>query len=507
MRINDNRGDIMNKKSMKLSLNALILMIFTSVFGFANIPRSFYLMGYAAVPWYIISAIVFFIPYAFIMAEYGSAFKKESGGMYSWMEKAVGAKYAFVGTFMWYASYIVWMVNVSSTIWIPLSNAIFGSDKTSSWAIFGLNSTEVLGILGALWIIFVTFIAIKGVERITKITSIGGTFVAILNVVLIIGAILVVILNSGEFAEPINNIINTFTISPNPDYKSIIQILSFITFAIFAFGGLEVLGGLVDQTKDAERTFPKAIIIAATIISIGYAIGIFACGMFTNWNNILSGDNVNLSNVAYILMNNLGVQIGYAIGLSESASIQMGLWVARFVGISMLLALTGAFFTLTYSPLKTLLSGAPKEVWPGKLGEIKNDMPVKGMYVQGIIVIIIILLVSFGGKGAKEFFRILVLMTNVAMTIPYLFLAAAFPKFKKKQLEGEVDKAYMFYKTYGSAVFVSIMICLMVGFANVFTIIEPAINGKISDTIIMIAGPVSFSIIALILFSLYEKKK
>lgn len=507
MRINDNRGDIMNKKSMKLSLNALILMIFTSVFGFANIPRSFYLMGYAAVPWYIISAIVFFIPYAFIMAEYGSAFKKESGGMYSWMEKAVGAKYAFVGTFMWYASYIVWMVNVSSTIWIPLSNAIFGSDKTSSWAIFGLNSTEVLGILGALWIIFVTFIAIKGVERITKITSIGGTFVAILNVVLIIGAILVVILNSGEFAEPINNIINTFTISPNPDYKSIIQILSFITFAIFAFGGLEVLGGLVDQTKDAERTFPKAIIIAATIISIGYAIGIFACGMFTNWNNILSGDNVNLSNVAYILMNNLGVQIGYAIGLSESASIQMGLWVARFVGISMLLALTGAFFTLTYSPLKTLLSGAPKEVWPGKLGEIKNDMPVKGMYVQGIIVIIIILLVSFGGKGAKEFFRILVLMTNVAMTIPYLFLAAAFPKFKKKQLEGKVDKAYMFYKTYGSAVFVSIMICLMVGFANIFTIIEPAISGKISDTIIMIAGPISFSIIALILFSLYEKKK
>lgn len=507
MRINDNRGDIMNKKSMKLSSNALILMIFTSVFGFANIPRSFYLMGYAAVPWYIISAIVFFIPYAFIMAEYGSAFKKESGGMYSWMEKAVGAKYAFVGTFMWYASYIVWMVNVSSTIWIPLSNAIFGSDRTSSWTIFALNSTEVLGILGALWIIFVTFIAIKGVERITKITSIGGTFVAILNVVLIIGAILVVILNSGEFAEPINNIINTFTISPNQDYKSIIQILSFITFAIFAFGGLEVLGGLVDQTKDAERTFPKAIIIAATIISIGYAIGIFACGMFTNWNNILSGDNVNLSNVAYILMNNLGVQIGYAIGLSESASIQMGLWVARFVGISMLLALTGAFFTLTYSPLKTLLSGAPKEVWPGKLGEIKNDMPVNGMYVQGIIVIIIILLVSFGGKGAKEFFRILVLMTNVAMTIPYLFLAAAFPKFKKKQLEGEVDKAYMFYKTYGSAVFVSIMICLMVGFANVFTIIEPAISGKISDTIIMIAGPVSFSIIALILFSLYEKKK
>lgn len=34
----------------KLTLVSLILMIFTSVFGFANMPRAFYLMGYAAIP-------------------------------------------------------------------------------------------------------------------------------------------------------------------------------------------------------------------------------------------------------------------------------------------------------------------------------------------------------------------------------------------------------------------------------------------------------------------------
>lgn len=62
----------------KLNLTALILMIFTSVFGFANMPRSFYLMGYAAIPWYMLSAVVFFIPYAFMMAEYGAAFKKKA---------------------------------------------------------------------------------------------------------------------------------------------------------------------------------------------------------------------------------------------------------------------------------------------------------------------------------------------------------------------------------------------------------------------------------------------
>ena len=69
-----------NKQMSKMTLVALILMIFTSVFGFNNIPRAFFLMGYSAIPWYIFGAIAFFIPYAFMMAEYGAAYKEEKGG-------------------------------------------------------------------------------------------------------------------------------------------------------------------------------------------------------------------------------------------------------------------------------------------------------------------------------------------------------------------------------------------------------------------------------------------
>ena len=52
-----------NEKQKKLTLITLILMIFTSVFGFANMPRSFYLMGYGAMPWFILGGITFFIPF------------------------------------------------------------------------------------------------------------------------------------------------------------------------------------------------------------------------------------------------------------------------------------------------------------------------------------------------------------------------------------------------------------------------------------------------------------
>src|SRR5699024_12779307 len=43
----------------KMSLIGLILMIFTSVFGFANSPSAYYLMGYSAIPFYIFSALLF----------------------------------------------------------------------------------------------------------------------------------------------------------------------------------------------------------------------------------------------------------------------------------------------------------------------------------------------------------------------------------------------------------------------------------------------------------------
>lgn len=72
----------------KMSLIGLILMIFTSVFGFANSPSAYYLMGYSAIPFYIFSALLFFIPFALMMAEMGAAYRKEEGGIYSWMNIA-----------------------------------------------------------------------------------------------------------------------------------------------------------------------------------------------------------------------------------------------------------------------------------------------------------------------------------------------------------------------------------------------------------------------------------
>ena len=491
-----------SKETQKLTLIAFVLMIFTSVFGFNNIPRSFYLMGYGAIPWYLLSGLTFFIPFAFMLAEFGSAFKKEKGGIYSWMSKSVGPKYAFVGTFMWYASYIIWMVNISNAIWIVFSNAIFGKDTTATWTLFGLNSTQTIGVLGVIWVLVVTFTATKGLDKIKKVTNAGGVAVALLNIVLLVGALAVLIGNGGQLAQPIVDT-SSFVNSPNPSYGTPLAVFSFLVFALFAYGGIEVVGGLVDETQNPEKTFPKGIILASIIIAVGYSLGIFLVGIFTNWSQVLSGKSVHMGNVGYVVMNNLGYQLGTAFGASQASALTMGAWMARFVGVSMVLALSGAFFTLAYAPLKQIIEGTPKELWPGKMSVVEDGMPRNAMWIQCVVVIAFILLVSFGGDAAAKFFNKLVLMTNVAMTLPYMFISGAFYAFKKNR---DIQKPFEIFKSKGSALLWTVIVTFTVGFANFFTIIQPAMEGDLSSTLWSIGGPLFFAIVALLMYWNYERK-
>ncbi len=495
-------------KEKKLGLMSLILMIFTSVYGFNNIPRSYYLMGYAAIPWFVISGILFFIPFAFMVAEFGSAFREETGGMYSWMEKSVGPKYAFIGTFMWYTSYVLWMVNVSSGIWVPVSNLIFGEDCTANWSFFGselLSGSRLLGLMAIVFFIFITYFDSKGIDKISKVTSIGGTAVLAINIMVVIGSIVMIIARHGRLEQPFAGM-ESLTVPLNVAYQgSPIMILSFIVYALFAYGGIEAVGGLVDKTENPKKNFPKGIVMAAIVIVIGYAFLIMLVGSFTNYNQILGADNITLGNVSYVIMSNFAAAFGRAFGATEATQIALAHGFARIYALIMLLALMGAMFTLVYSPLKQIIDGTPDELWPGKMGVIEKDgMPKNAMWIQCAIVCVMIFLVSFGGDTMQQFFLILTAMVNVGMTVPYTFISMAFPKFKKMK---NVDRSFVVFKTQKSANIWSAIVTLLLIFANAFAIIQPALDGDIKTTIWSLSGPVIFGLVAYIIYTRYEKKQ
>jgi Amino acid transporters len=491
---------MMNQTLKKMSLTGLILMIFTSVFGFANSPSAFYLMGYSAAPFYILSAIFFFIPFALMMAEMGSAYRKEEGGIYSWMNNSVGPRFAFIGTFMWFSSYVVWMVSTAAKVWVPFSTFLYGSDQTQVWSFAGLSPTQAVGILAVCWMLLVTFVASKGINKIAKVTAVGGIAVMCLNLVLLVVSVAILGLNGGHFAEPIN-----FVASPNPGYQSGLAMLSFVVFAIFAYGGIEAVGGLVDKTENPERNFAKGIVFAAIVISIGYALAIVLWGVSTNWQQVLSNRTTNLGNITYVLMHSLGETLGHAMNLSPEATTALGIWFARITGLSMFLAYTGAFFTLIYSPLKAIVQGTPKALWPAAVTRLNNNgMPETAMWSQCLLVSLFILLVSFGGDTASAFYNKLTLMANVSMTLPYLFLALAFPFFKAK---AGLERPFVIFKTRVSTLLATSVVVLIVAFANIFTVIQPVIEANDwSSALWMVGGPVFFSLLAMGIYENYRRR-
>jgi amino acid transporter len=482
----------------KLTTIPLALMLFAAVYSFVS-PSIFYLMGYSSIPIYIIAAIVFFIPFAFMIIEYGAAFKIEKGGIYSWMEKSVGEKYALTTMFMWYSAVIVFLVSLSSVFWIRFSALLFGKDTTASWGLLGLNSPQTTGVLAIAFVIVMTFIATKGLEQIARIGSIGGVAGLLLNLILILGAIMILIAKNGVFAEPVS--IHALLHSPNPGYSSILAVISFVTYAVLSYGGLEFSGGYVDKTEHPETTFPKAILICAFLITIAYSVGVVLIGIFTNYQTFIS-QGANLGNAVIVVMNNLGYELGLVFGLTEESSILAGEWMTRLYSLSFILMVFGQLATVLFSPVRQLIEGTPPKFWPKRIAEIEDGMPKRAMWIQCSLIIAFLVLVSFGGAAASMFFNMVILSAAVALSVPYMLIAIAFPIFKKKT---EIKKPITFFKSNKSSLIWTIIVVCSVGFANVITVIMPALSGDVFSSVIMLAGPVVFSVIALLLYRRYKK--
>ena len=487
----------------KLGMGAIIMMIFNTVFGSGNASTGFYLMGYAAIPWYILFAATFFIPYALMCSEFGSAFPDAKGGIYSWMEKSVSPKYAFVGTFIWFAAYIIWMVNGGSSMAISFSTMLFGKDTTPDWALGPLHGPALCSLIGCLYVIVTVMIGSKAFGIIKKVAAFGGAVLFARLIWFIASKIIVwLFVFHGQFAQPLTW--ESLWVSPNPGYQSPIALCSFGVFAIFAYGGLEAIGGLADKAKDPAHEFPKALIGAAIGITFGYFLFLLQQGMVFNWDQVFGSGEIHLGNFGLFSSNFVYSEFFKLFGMSQAASEEAASWLIRALSWLAQCSWLGAWFTLMYSPLKQLIEGTPKEIWPGKLGVIDEEgMPRNAMMAEMIIVCIFVLAIGFGGDAMASFYNVLTIMTNVGMTLPYLFVAGAFPGFKKIQ---GLKRPYVAFKSKTAIIIATILTVGSLIFANGFAMIEPLLDGDTYTFFWTIFGPLFFGAIAFILYTMYENK-
>ena len=77
----------------KITWGTLALMAFSTVWGFGNIVNGFvYFNGVQVIFSWLLMFALYFIPYALMVGELGSAFKKTGGGVSGWLHETTNAK-------------------------------------------------------------------------------------------------------------------------------------------------------------------------------------------------------------------------------------------------------------------------------------------------------------------------------------------------------------------------------------------------------------------------------
>ncbi|MCP1102838.1 APC family permease [Aequitasia blattaphilus] len=445
----------------------LAFMAFTGVWGFGNVINGFSEYGglKAILPWLIIFAL-YFVPYALMVGELGSAFKDAGGGVSSWIQSTIGARMAY------YAGWTYWIVHMPYISQKPNSVLI-----ALSWVVFQDSRISEMNTLTMQLICFGIFIlalvlARRGISILKKLASVAGMamfVMSILYIVLMMAAPAI----AGDQTIAIDWSLKTFM----PKFD--VAFFTSFSILVFSVGGCEKISPYVNKMKDPSKDFAKGMIAMTVMISICAILGTVAMGMMFDSNNI-PGDL--MTNGAYYAFEKLGSY--YHVG-------------KFFVILYALTNLTCQFAVLIMSidaPLLMLLDSADEEYIP-KFFFKRNQY---GAYVNGhilvfIIVGLLIIIPAFGIGSVDQLVRWLIRVNAVCMPLRYLWVFVAYIALKKQA--DKFPTEYHFVKGKGLGIFFGGWCFLITAAA--------CIGGIYSENpfelILNIATPVVFILLGLIM--------
>ncbi|GFH41735.1 glutamate/gamma-aminobutyrate family transporter YjeM [Lactococcus hodotermopsidis] len=468
----------------------LVLVIATTVFSFSSSTTAFFTMGLKSLIWLAVAAVFYFLPFAIINSEFTSAYPKSQSSLYDWLADNLSAKIAFITTFIWYASYFVWMTSLFLKLWIPFGLLIFGKDISQMTTIFGVSAKMVLTILTIFGIVMLTTIINRGFLKIAKLMYVSSILMIGL-LILTVGTNLILSLSHPDMILPnLKKAATSKTFFETTNLTGFISQLPFLIFAITAFGGLDTVSSLVEKVGNQHNKFSKALLAGGGIVLIFYFLAIVSWSMGTT---VTTNTQTHLGNLMYALMSQL------ARNIAPNSPLISELYV-RYTALVMFTAYLALLATIGYAPLKVLLHAGNRQIFPDKLLKTnENGIHFKAVRAQAMIIGAFVLLVSVGTPLVTTLYNQLTLMTNLARSLPYLLVATAYPFFKEKFTSDylKLVKHSAVARVLASSVVMTVL--LAIGFEIYTTIVS---NGVIA-TLFLIIGPLIFAILA---NYLYERK-
>lgn len=486
-----------------VSMPSLILIITTTVYSFSSMTTAFFMLGSRSLTWFFISAAGYFIPYSLIVAQYTKKYAHRAGSIYDWLKDSLSPKAAFITAFLWYCSYFIWMVSLFMKLMIPLSILLFGQDLTGKVTWLGVAPKVWLALFAILAVFGLTTSITRGFQTVLSFLKLSSYAMIGLLLLSLVSNLTIILLQPDQL---ITNLAQSrqapsFFAGTNEHFWSQ---LPFFIFSITAFGGLDTVASLADRTKKSQTRFPKAIVYSAGLILLLYFGGIILWSGAANLEQLRRGDQMHLGNLMYGLIGSTAHSLGRALQLTSSQSQLLYQVYIRYTAFTMFTAYLSLLSSITYGPIKCLIQGTPKELWPQKLIVLnQQQMPAKALWMQSWLLALCIFVISLNHSFAADLFNQLTYMTNVSRALPYFIVAMSFPFFLQK---GMVQPQELLIQQKPINYGLSFSVCTCIFLAIGFQIYEPLKVGNYLNFLTLIVGPLLFAGLASWIYQRFERQ-
>ncbi|OGT31476.1 MAG: transporter [Gammaproteobacteria bacterium RIFCSPHIGHO2_12_FULL_35_23] len=410
-----------------LSMFGLVMINVIAIDSLRTLPLTAE-YGFSAVFYYFVTAIIFFLPTAFVAAELATGWP-ETGGVYIWVREAFGKKMGFLTIWLQWFYNICWYPTIMSLIAATLAYCINPSLVQSK----AYMLTVILIIFWGTTLVNCLGMSVSSV--LSNISAMIGTILPMLFIILL-GIVWIV---SGR---PLGNEFSFKTFIPD---LSNIHNLVLLTAMLYGLIGMEMSASHAREVKDPQRDYPKAMLWSVLIILFTMIFGTLAIVVVVPISQ--------LSIVAGLLQ---AFQIFFiAFHLK---------WLMPVIALMIVCGAIGGAAAWMLGPSKGILMASRDGCLPEGLGKLSSrHTPIRVLLLQGVIFTLICMVfllmptVSSGFWVLSDITAILALGVYVAM-----FLAALYLRYKKP----EVKRAF---KIPGGKIGIWIVCLLGLG-SSLFTI-------------------------------------
>lgn len=401
-----------NKKPKFRLISAVFATVCIILVGDAVAPTAS--IGNSQYVWWIVMLLGFFVPYALISAELGTQYPSE-GGMYTWVKKAFGPKWA--GRVAWYywVNFPLWVASLASLVTTILTQIVVqlsgNPDFVISWSL-----------ALAIQLFYILLVSILGVLRVSQsawLSNLGAIakfiFMAGLGVLGIY-----VLISTGESANPITSWTDLMPLMEDGHFS--LAGLGFVSLIIFNMLGFEVVSTFSDDMENPKKEIPKAIILGGILIAIFYLLPSFGIGVAIPVEE-LSTDSGLLDSYGQLMS-----IAGFGVGLVNAITVIVGgLFIYTLVaniaswnfGVNSVIAYAAEDGTFPKSWSKRNKAGVPyvPSIWTGVVAVV---IAIAGIIVQQFMPVF------------ENLFWTFFSLSLVTLLLSYLPMFMAFLKLHKK---------------------------------------------------------------------------